>query len=77
MFIDNILIRMHYHSDGRQQGGLTDVRKENIQTDRVTNNITQKYAYRRTEGHMDGRTHIQMIFELVDRQTDRNIFKTV
>ena len=68
---------MHYHSDGiRQDGrtfGRTNERKENIQTNRVTNNITQKYAYR----HTDGRAHIQIIFELVDRQTDRNIHKTV
>ena len=77
MFIDNRFTCMHYQSDGRRQDGgtfgRTNERKENIQTNRVTNNITQKYGYRRT----DGRTHIQIIFELVDTQTDRNIHKTV
>ena len=81
MFIDNRLTCMHYHSDGSRQDrrtfGRTNEWKENIQTNRVTNNITQKYAYRRTDGHTDGRTHIQIIFGLVDRQTDRNIHKTV
>ena len=50
------------HTDRRQDGETirwTNERKENIQTDRVTNNITQKYAYRWTDGHMDGRTHSQ------------------
>ena len=79
--MDNRLTCMHYHSDGRRQDGRTfgrmNERKENIQTNRVKNNITQKYAYRQTDGHTDGWTHIQMIFELVDRQTDRNIHKTV
>ena len=75
MFIDNRPACMLYHSDERRQDGRTFGRKEIIQTNRVTNNITQTYAYRRTNGHTDGPTHIQIIFELVDRQTDRNIHK--
>ena len=74
MFIDNRLTCMHYHSDGRRQDGRTfgqtNERKENKL-------YHTKYAYRRTDGHTDGRTHIQIIIELVDRQTDRNIHKTV
>ena len=45
------------YTDGiRQDGptiGLTNERKENIKTDRITT-ISKKYAYRRTDGHMDG-----------------------
>ena len=32
-------------------------RKENMQTDRVANNITQKYAYRRSGGRTDTQTN--------------------
>ena len=50
-------------TDGRRQDGWTIGRtnegKENIKTDRVTNSITQKYVYGRTDGHTDGRTHRQ------------------
>ena len=35
------------------------------------------YLYRRTDVHTDIRTHRQTIFELVDRQTDRNIHTTI
>ena len=63
------------HTDGRREDGLTigrtNKRKENIQTDRVTNNITKICI------QADGRTHGQTIFELVDRQADRNIHKTL
>ena len=74
MFIDNRLTCMRYHSDGRRQDGRTFGRtnewKKNIQTNRVTNNSTQKHAYRRADGHTDGRTHIQIIFVLVYRRTE-------
>ena len=43
------------HTDGRRQEertiGLTNERKENIQTDRITNNFTKIYI------QADGRTH--------------------
>ena len=78
--MQTIVLQVIIHTDGRRQDGrtigLTNERSENIQTNNITNNITN-YAYRRTDGHMDGRTHTQTILELVDRQLNRNIHKTV
>ena len=68
-------IQESIHTDGRRQDGRTIGRtnelKENIQTDRVTNNLTKICI------QANGRTHTQTILELEDRQTNRNIHKTV
>ena len=69
-------LHAYIHTDRRRQDGptigRTNERKENTQTDRVTNNITQICIQvdPRADGHMDGRTHRKTIFELVDRQTE-------
>ena len=54
--------------DDKTDGRMKE-RKENIQFDRVTK-YHKKYAYRRKDGHTDGRTHRQTVLELVDRQTE-------
>ena len=56
-------------SDGRTNGKKTYKLIE-LQT------ISHKICIQ-ADGHTDGRTHIQTISELVDRQTDRNIHKSV
>ena len=59
------------HSDRRQDGrtiGRTNERRENIQIDKVTNAIRQKYA--RTDTRTDGRTDTYTDNIRTGRQTD-------
>ena len=40
------------NTDRGRRDGWTNEPKENIQTDRETNNVIQKYVYTRTDGHI-------------------------
>ena len=64
--------RTDFSTDGRM-----DERKEIIQIERVTYNLTQKSVRIQVNGQVEKETHRQTISELVDGQKDRNIHKTV
>ena len=64
------------HTDGRRQDGrtirLTKERKENIQTDRITSNITKVciQAYGRIHGRTDAYTDNTRTGKQTDRRTE-------